>query len=111
MLEEHMHIDERGITERLGAATYHWYHDFRCVDGWEGFVANASWPREGEENAEDTVLLMNAGVRVRNLYRCDLLHSEIQKSGRDTTPSPTKQKQNKLVSKGPTNKWYVYPNS
>lgn len=68
MLEEHMLIDERdirGITERLGASpSYHWYHDFQRVDKWEEFVANASRPREGEEDivTEDTILLMNAGA-------------------------------------------------
>lgn len=71
MLEEHMLIDERdirGITERLGASpSYHWYHDFQRVDGWEEFVANASRPREGEGEfvTEDTVMLMNAGAHVR----------------------------------------------
>lgn len=74
MLEEHMLIDERdirGITERLGASpSYHWYHDFQRVDKWEEFVANASRPREGEEDivTEDTILLMNAGAHVRKYF-------------------------------------------
>ncbi|KAF5379998.1 hypothetical protein D9615_006258 [Tricholomella constricta] len=68
MLEEHMLIgqrDIRAITERLGASkTYHWYHDFQRVPGWEEYVAEAARPRPGEEDSvtEDTILLMNAGA-------------------------------------------------
>ncbi|RDB27159.1 hypothetical protein Hypma_004567 [Hypsizygus marmoreus] len=68
MLEDHMLIDEpeiRAITEKMGASkSYYWYHNFQRVPDWEQFVANASRPREGEEDTvtEDTVMLMNAGA-------------------------------------------------
>ena len=74
LLEEHMLIDERDIrriTEQLGASpTYYWYHEFQRVDGWEEFVANASRPRDGEEDVvtEDTILFMNAGAHVRSIF-------------------------------------------
>ena len=59
--------DIRAITEQLGASPDHyWYHDFKRVDGWEQFIADAARPREGEEATvtENAILVMNAGAHV-----------------------------------------------
>ncbi|KAG2011264.1 hypothetical protein CC2G_011405 [Coprinopsis cinerea AmutBmut pab1-1] len=68
IIEDHMLIHEpeiRRITEKFGASPqYHWYHNFKRVEGWEDYVKAISRPRVGEEDTVtgDTMLVMNAGA-------------------------------------------------